>query len=147
MWWTVPYEIKGKRRFKRLSRQPGDLQTKFGFKTGSGGAPSSRTMMLLDLTALLAAVPSGAARNDFNRLIVEENCLGKRTSSNRWLTARHLADLYGLDERLVVFRLLRFFWKLDAPAQPMLALLSANARDVHSCGFPPPKCLKSKWVR
>lgn len=107
----------------------GDLQTEFGFKNGIAGAHSARTIMLTDLTALLAAASAQAKREDFDRLIVEENALGKRTTSNRWLTARHMADLYGLDQSVTVFRLMRFFWKADAPARPMLALLCANARD------------------
>jgi hypothetical protein len=107
----------------------GDLHTDLGFKTGSSGAHSARTMMLADLTALLASAPAEAKRDDFNKRIVEENCLGKKTTSNRWLTARHLADLYGLDQGVTVFRLLRVFWSADAAARPMLALLCANARD------------------
>jgi len=107
----------------------GDLQPCFGFKTGQSGAHAARTMMLADLTTLLAAAPHEAKRNEFNRLIVEENVLGKRTTSNRWLTARHLADLYGLDSGVVVFRLMRFFWAADSSARPMLALLCAFSRD------------------
>jgi hypothetical protein len=87
-------------------------------------------MMLADLTALLTVVKNkDAKREDFNQLIVEENILGKRTTSNRWLTARHLADLYALDPGVTVFRLLRFFWEADPPSRPMLALLCAQARD------------------
>ena len=107
----------------------GELHTDLGFKAGSGGAHSARTMMLADLTALLSKAPAHAKRDDLNRLIVDENCLGKKTTSNRWLTARHLADLYGLDQGVTVFRLLRVFWSADAAARPMLALLCANARD------------------
>jgi hypothetical protein len=107
----------------------GALRAEFGFKTGVSGAHLARTMMLADLTTLLAAAPGNAKREDFNRLIVEENVLGKRTASNRWLTSRHLADLYALDQGVTVFRLLRFFWDADAPARPMLALLCAQARD------------------
>src|SRR5437879_6029155 len=88
----------------------GDLQPDLGFKAGSSGAHSGRTMMLADLTALLSSAPAHAKRDSFNKVIVEENCLGKKTTSNRWLTARHLADLFGLDESITVFRLLRFFW-------------------------------------
>jgi hypothetical protein len=105
------------------------LRREFGFKTGTGGAHLARTMMLADLTALLAAAPKAARREEFNRLIVEQNVLGKRTTSNRWLTARHLTDLYGLDPTVTVFRLLRMFWATDAPSRPMLALLCALARD------------------
>jgi hypothetical protein len=120
---------------KRLARAPkspgslGDLRREFGFKTGASGAHLARTIMLADLTALLSAAPKTAKREEFNRLIVEENVLGKRTTSNRWLTARHLADLYGIDPTVTVFRLLRMFWTTDAPARPMLALLCALARD------------------
>ena len=71
----------------------GELKTEFGFKTGVSGAHTARTMMLADLTTLLGAAPGQANREVFNRLIVEENVLGKRTNSNRWLTARQLADL------------------------------------------------------
>lgn len=107
----------------------GVLQPEFGFKAGSSGAHSARTMMLADLTTLLGSAPAETKREGFNRLIVEENTLGKRTTSNRWLTARHLADLYGLDQGVTVFRLLRFFWNTDIPCHPMLALLCAQARD------------------
>jgi hypothetical protein len=107
----------------------GELKTEFGFKVGVSGAHTARTMMLADLTALLGAAPGEAKREDFNRLIVEENVLGKRTTSNRWLTARHLADLYAIDQGVTVFRLLRFFWSADQPSRPMLALLCAQARD------------------
>ncbi len=107
----------------------GELRTEFGFKAGVSGAHTARTMMLADITTLLAAAPKEAKREDFNQLIVEENILGKRTTSNRWLTARHLADLYALDHGVTVFRLLRFFWEADPPARPMLALLCALARD------------------
>ncbi len=107
----------------------GELKTEFGFKVGVGGAHTARTMMLADLTTLLVAARTGSKREDFNRLIVEENVLGKRTTSNRWLTARHLADLYALDQDATVFRLLRYFWSADQAGRPMLALLCAQARD------------------
>ena len=105
------------------------LRTDFGFKTGVSGVHAARTMMLIDLTMLLNSAPMDAKREDFNRLIVEENILGKRTTSNRWLTVRHLVDLYALDQRVSVFRLLRFFWNVDTLSRPMLALLCAQARD------------------
>lgn len=107
----------------------GKLRPEFGLKTGRSGAHTARTMMLADLTTLLNAAPQEAKREVFNRLVVEENVLGKRTASNRWLTARHLADLYALDPGIAVFRLLRVFWNADAKARPMLALLCAQARD------------------
>ena len=115
-----------------LSSHPGalgELKTAFGFKDGIGGAHTARTMMLAELSILLEAAPREAGRQDFNRLIIGENLLGKRTASNRRLTAAHLADLYSLDPAATVFRLLRFFSSADAPGRPMLALLCAQARD------------------
>src|SRR5437016_7401137 len=107
----------------------GILRQEFGFKTGASGAHAARTMMLADLNTLVGTAPAQATRADFNRLIVEENVLGKRTTSNRCLTARHLADLYALDQGVTLFRLFRFFWNGDEPSRPMLALLCAQARD------------------
>jgi hypothetical protein len=107
----------------------GSLNREFGFKTGISGAHTARTLMLPDLVALLRAAPADANREVLSRLIIENNALGKRTASNRWLTARHLTDLYGLDPSITLFRLLRFFWDTDPPARPMLALLCAHGRD------------------
>jgi hypothetical protein len=107
----------------------GELKTAFGFKDGIGGAHTARTMMLAELSILLEAAPRAAKREDFKHLIVEENILGKRTASNRRLTATHLTDLYALDPAAAIFRLLRFFWCADASSRPMLALLCAQARD------------------
>lgn len=84
--------------------------------------------MLADLFTLLGAAPKDTKREDFNRLIVEENVLGKRTASNRLLTAKHMADLYSFDCSLPVFRLLRLLWD-DGQSRPMLALLCALGRD------------------
>jgi hypothetical protein len=61
--------------------------------------------------------------------VIEENVLGKRTSSNRLRTFRHLSELYGLDADMLVFRMLRRFWHEDGAGRPILALLCACARD------------------
>lgn len=111
------------------SSQWGEFNPQFGFKTGVGGAHLARTLMLADLEALLGAAPPEAGREAFNRLIGEENVLGKRTTSNRRLTARHLIDLYGLDPDIAAFRLLRLFWAADPAGRPLLALVCAVARD------------------
>jgi hypothetical protein len=86
-------------------------------------------MMLADLSRLLDAAPVDATRADYAKLVVDENVLGKRTASNRTLTSRHLINLYGLDSTVAIFRLLRHFWRLDAQARPLLALLCSFARD------------------
>lgn len=107
----------------------GTLRKELGFKVSASGAHAARTLMLADLTTILGTASLDAKRQDLNLLIVDENILGKRTTSNRWLTAGHLADLYVLDPTAAVFRLLRFFWSVDPSSRPMLALLCAQARD------------------
>jgi hypothetical protein len=85
--------------------------------------------MVPDLTTLLEAATKDTKREEYTRLIVNENVLGKKTTSNRNLSAKYLVDLYALDPNIATFRLLRFFWKLDQPGRPVLALLSGYARD------------------
>ena len=102
----------------------------FGFRSARGGAHSSRTLMLDELTALLGYVDRpGATKADYLCAIEEENCLGKRSGKTRRLTYRHLAELYSLDTAHVLFRSLLYFWHRDDEGQPMLALLATYARD------------------
>jgi len=60
---------------------------------------------------------------------VEDNSLAKRTASTRQLTVQRLAELYGLDASVPLFRILRSLWDRDGAGQPLLALLLAMARD------------------
>jgi hypothetical protein len=100
-----------------------------GFRFGDKGTHTSRTIMVEELTALLRACPPDAKRADYVRAATEENCLGKQTVATRVLTLQRLTELYGLDEGLPMFRLLRVFWEADEAARPVLALLTALARD------------------
>ena len=68
-----------------------------GFRDGSHGAHSARTIMLAELEQLLSDLPADATREDYERAIVEENLLGKPTRFSRKATATHLWELYGLD--------------------------------------------------
>lgn len=107
-----------------------DYLLRFGFKFGKGGAHTARTMMLAELKALMVNVnPNRAARTDYIKAIVDENCLSKRSGKTRALTSSHLVDLYSLDPSTALFRALSFFWKRDLDAQPLLALLCAYSRD------------------
>ena len=101
----------------------------WGFRTGRRGTHTSRTIMLDELAELLAAVPSDACRREYADAIVAGNCLGKRTTATRKASFQRLAELYGLDPHLILFRALRHLWDNDEAAQPMLALLLALARD------------------
>ena len=101
----------------------------WGFRRGCRGTHTSRTIMLDELTQLFAAVPSDARRAEYEEAIVAGNCLGKRTAATRKASAQRLAELYGLDTRLILFRALRDLWHRDEAARPTLALLLALARD------------------
>lgn len=102
---------------------------RLGFSYERGGVHTARTMMLVELRALLSFVDANAARADYLEAIETANCLGKRSGKTRTLTFRHLVDLYGLDPSLLVFRALRFFWQRDVDGQPLLAALCAYSRD------------------
>tara|TARA_B100000749_G_C18417939_1_gene462180 strand:+ start:58 stop:891 length:834 start_codon:yes stop_codon:yes gene_type:complete len=103
---------------------------RFGFRFERGGAHSSRTMMLDELTALLDYVNRPeATKADYLNAIDEDNCLGKRSGKTRRLTYKHLAELYSLDTAHVLFRALLYFWQRDEAGRPMLALLATYSRD------------------
>ena len=106
-----------------------DEAIRAGFREGEKGTHTSRTSMVAELTDLLAVAPDATTRTEFTRAIVEENALGKATLATRKLTAQRLAELYGLDDGIPLFRLLRGLWKLDHDARPVLATLVALARD------------------
>ena len=106
-----------------------DRQEDAGLRFGDRGTHTSRTMMLRELTELLAVMPRGATQEDYGSAIVDENILGKDTSSNRRYTRQRLSELYGLDPSLPMFRVLLRLWNLDEDGRPLLALLCALARD------------------
>ena len=55
------------------------LPNQYGFVNETGGAHSSRTMMLADLRLLLAACSPSASLEDYRSAIVDENVLLKKT--------------------------------------------------------------------
>ena len=90
------------------------LATRLGFRLEGGGAHSSRTIMLAELTDLLATVNDpGAPHENYRHAIESENCLAKRSSATRSRTYKHLAELYALDPDVLLFRALRYFWSRD----------------------------------
>ena len=105
------------------------LATLWGFRSGERGTHTSRTIMLDELSQLLDAVPDEASRRDYAQAVTEGNCLGKRTAATRKLSLQRLSELYGLDARLLLFRVLKGLWGRHASSRPMLALLLALARD------------------
>jgi hypothetical protein len=101
----------------------------FGLKFSAGGAHISRTMMLAELEAVLAAVPIGSTAADYRDAILRRNVLGKVTDSTRQKSLRHLRELYALDEATLIFGLLRKLHAMDAASLPLMAVLVAWARD------------------
>ena len=85
--------------------------------------------MLAELTDLLEAVSSGASRAEYAASIIEDNVLRKQTASTRRLTNQRLGELYALDPRVPLFRVLRRLWTIDKEGRPLIALLCALARD------------------
>jgi len=100
-----------------------------GFHFGGRGTHTSRTIMLNELTSLLRVADPHATRAEYRGLIVDDNCLGKRTGATRRLTDQRLSELYALDGGVVLFRVLRHLWAGDDRGRPLLALLLALARD------------------
>lgn len=106
------------------------LLANLGFNVGKNGAHTARTMMLEELTQLLAHVETpGATKSEYIQAIDQENCLNKRSQKTRKLTYRHIVELYSLDQNIPLFRALLYFWRRDESARPLLAMLCAVARD------------------
>ena len=101
----------------------------WGFRSGPRGTHTSRTIMLRELSLLLQAAPIEAPRAACARLVIDENCLGKRTAATRKASLQRLRELYGLDRRLLLFQVLRTLWPHHESSRPRLALLLALARD------------------
>ncbi|MFC5438614.1 hypothetical protein [Rhodanobacter ginsenosidimutans] len=114
----------------QVKQKQGNNLERLGFSYERGGVHTARTMMLVELRALLSYVDQAdAAKGEYLEAIQAANCLGKRSGKTRTLTFRHLADLYALDPGLLVFRALRFFWQRDLDGQPSLAALCSLVRD------------------
>jgi hypothetical protein len=91
----------------------------FGFSFERGGVHLARSMMLDELGALFQAASDPASSlADYQRAIIEENCLSKRSLRSRQLTLRHLKSLYCLDPQATIFRALRYFWQRDTDGHP-----------------------------
>ncbi len=106
-----------------------DRAAAFGFHTQPGGAHTSRTMMLDDLVTILGETDADAGFDTYRDRIVTSNILGKPTVATRAASVRHLRELYGLTQDVLLFRALRDLWPLDPEARPLLAVLCAIARD------------------
>ena len=111
-----------------LSR-PNSFGVEDGFRFGEKGTHSSRTMMLEELRLLLSAALGAMDKSEYARAVLEDNCLGKRTLSTRKLSLQRLSELYGLDSKILYFKILRDLWNISDANQPLLALLLSLTRD------------------
>lgn len=100
-----------------------------GFRSGKNSTHTSRTIMLKELELLLHAMPGEATRNDYRRAVLDDNCLGKRTTATRKRSLQRLRELYALDPAVPLFRAMRDLWLTSSDSQPLLALLMSAARD------------------
>lgn len=109
-----------------------------GLSESTLGGHSARSMMLVEIRALIRALPISVSKAEFSKAVVEENVLQKTTLSSRKKSLHHLVELYGLDISTPLFRV---FWTLghdDQDSLPQLCLICAYARDVqlrHSFGL------------
>ena len=102
---------------------------RYGFNI-KGSVHISRTIMLDALSALIDYVGNPAAdKADYINALENENCLGKRSNSNRKNTRRFLLELYALDPSVTIFRSLLYFWQREKAGHALQSLLCAFARD------------------
>jgi hypothetical protein len=101
-----------------------------GFKLNRNSTHTARTIMVSELNLLFEyIVDHNATTDDYVEAMVHDNCLYKRSMSNRKITAKHLLELYTLDRSVPIFRALRYLWYEDEASRPLLALLCATTRD------------------
>jgi len=100
-----------------------------GFSKASLGAHAARSMMFLEMRALVRTMPLTVTKHDFTEAIVQENVLEKPTLSSRKKSLRHLMELYGMEPSKALFRVLWDFGHADLDSLHQLCLVCAYARD------------------
>lgn len=84
---------------------------------------SARTIMVAELEALLDAVPGfGVTFDEYQRAILEDNCVNKPTLGSRKDAVNRLRRLYGLDFSDQVYCVFHKLWSRSKEARPLLAL-------------------------
>ena len=101
----------------------------FGFSKSITGGHAARSMMYLEMLALVQTIPLDVSKNDFARAIIDENILEKPTLSSRKKSLRHLMELYGMDPSRALFRVLWDLGHADMESLAQLCLVCAYARD------------------
>lgn len=94
--------------------------------------------MLADLDSALSGASRTADRAAYAATIIDANCLAKPTASTRRISNQRLGELYALDPRCPIFRVLRHLWWLEEHGRPLLGMLAALARDPLFAASAPP---------
>lgn len=102
---------------------------KFGFIIEGLGAHSGRTMMLVDFQRLISSCDSKTSTDGYGQAIIDDNVLLKKTGAARKESFSRLRRLYGLNQEILLFRVLRLLWNHGTDNQALLVLLYAIARD------------------
>ena len=77
----------------------------------------------------LSLIASRGVTGGVEKSVLEDNILGKSSSSGRSLTLQRLKELYSFDPTTPIFRVFAALCERDPAALPQLALLMAIARD------------------
>ncbi len=101
----------------------------FGFSKSTTGGHTARSMMFLEMRALIQGMPLAVSKSDFPKAIIDDNLLEKPTLSSRKKSLRHLMELYGMDPFTALFRVLWVLARADMESLPQLCLVCAYARD------------------
>lgn len=110
-----------------LAEMDVDQRSKLGFS--SGGVLSSRSVMLPELSNLMAIAPAGADTTALQRLVVDEDALHKPSAANRVKTFSFLRNLYGLNPQLPIYREFTRLCHLSPVDTTVLAGTLAFARE------------------
>jgi hypothetical protein len=98
-------------------------------ETRSGGAHTSRTMLLSDLSSVLANCDPASNLDGYRDAVVNLNVAGKDSVSSRQRTFRYLRELYTLDLDQPEFRAFLRLWRRERDGRPLIALLYSYSRD------------------
>jgi hypothetical protein len=96
-----------------------------GMKVAGGGPHQSKTMMLAELSTVLAL----SAHTDYSGAILRQNLLGKPSMRSRQAAVYRLRQLYGIGQPAAICAVLHKLWQRDPFGRPLLAILCALARD------------------
>jgi len=94
--------------------------------------------LLDDLTAVLAVTPVGGVRADYAPTVIEDNCLGKQTTSTAQVEqSTDETNCNALDPAVPIFHVLRECWELDKAGRPLLGVPVRGGRATHACSHYP----------